>query len=107
MKGHLVAIASVASLALAAGTVVAEPPADLVVLHGKIHTEDATRSVAQAMALRGNTIVAVGPDQQVSALIGPKTRTVDLGGRLVLPGIIDAHIHPAESAQDLGKCSLD
>ena len=107
MKGHLVAIASVASLALAAGTVVAEPPADLVVLHGKIHTEDAARSVAQAMALRGNTIVAVGPDQAVSALIGPKTRTVDLGGRLVLPGIIDAHIHPAESAQDLGKCSLD
>jgi predicted amidohydrolase YtcJ len=107
MKGHFVTMASAVSLALAAVTAVAEPPADLVVLHGKIHTEDTMRSVAQAMALRGNTIVAVGTDQEVSALIGPKTRTVDLGGRPVLPGIIDAHIHPAESAQELDKCSLD
>ena len=59
------------------------------------------------MALRGNTIVTVGTDQDVSALIGPKTRTIDLHGKLVLPGIIDAHIHPAESAQDLGKCNLE
>ena len=83
----------------------AEP--DLVLLHGRIHTEDPGRTVAQAMAIRGNTIAAVGTDQMVSALIGPKTRTVDLGGRLVLPGIIDAHTHPAESAQQVGKCSFD
>ena len=84
----------------------ADPPADLVLLHGKIHTEDSHRTVAQALALRGNTIVAVGTDQAVSARIGPNIRTVDLAGRLVLPGIIDAHTHPAASAQDLGKCSL-
>jgi predicted amidohydrolase YtcJ len=82
-------------------------PADLVLLHGKIHTEDAGRSVVQALAVRGNTIVAVGTDQAMSAVTGPNTRTVDLGGRVVLPGIIDAHIHPAQSAQDLGKCNLD
>ena len=82
-------------------------PADLVLIHGKIHTQDPSRSVVQALAVRGNTIVAVGTDQAVSALVGPNTRTVDLGGRVVLPGIIDAHIHPAESSQDLGKCSLD
>ena len=87
-------------------TVAADPTADLVLLHGKIHTEDPKRSVARAMALRGSTIVAVGTDQDVSALIGPKTRTIDLDGKLVFPGIIDAHIHPAESAQDLGKCNL-
>jgi predicted amidohydrolase YtcJ len=81
-------------------------PADLVLLHGKIHTEDPGRTVAQALALRGNTIVAVGTDQAVSALIGPKTRSVDLRGRVLLPGIIDAHTHPAESSEDLGKCSL-
>jgi len=85
----------------------ADPPADLVWLHGNIHTEDPSRSIAQALALRGNTIIAVGTDQAVSAWVGPKTRTVDLGGRLVLPGIIDAHTHPAESAQEFGKCSLD
>ncbi len=90
-----------------AAAAAAPAPADLVLLHGKIHTEDAGRSVVQALAVRGNSIVAVGSDQEVSALIGPGTRKVDLGGRVVLPGIIDAHVHPAESAQDFGKCSLE
>lgn len=82
-------------------------PADLVLLHGKIHTEDPSRSIVQALAVRGNTIVAAGTDQSIGAFIGPGTRKVDLAGRVVLPGIIDAHTHPAQSAQDLGKCSLD
>jgi predicted amidohydrolase YtcJ len=83
-----------------------EAPPDIALLHGKIHTQDAQRSIVQAMALRGNTIAALGSDQAIAALLGPHTRTVDLHGRVVLPGIIDAHTHPAESAQDLGKCSL-
>ena len=99
------AVAPGAATALAAAT--APAPADLALLHGKIHTEDPSRSVVQALAVRGNTIVAVGTDQAVSAFVGPSTRTVDLSGRVVLPGIIDAHTHPAQSAQDLGKCSLD
>jgi hypothetical protein len=82
-------------------------PADFVLLHGKIHTEDVRRSVVQALAVRGNGIVAVGTDQAVSGFIGTATRKIDLGGRVVLPGIIDAHVHPAESAQDAGKCSLE
>lgn len=93
---------------LASGMAVAGPaPADLALLHGVIHTEDAQRSVAQAIALRGNTIVAVGTDQAIAGLIGAQTRVVDLHGRVVLPGIIDAHTHPAESAQEEGKCNLD
>ncbi len=82
-------------------------PADLVLLHGKIHTQDAKRSVVHAFAVRGNAIVAVGTDQAIAAYVGPQTRSVDLAGRVVLPGILDAHTHPAQSAQDVGKCSLD
>ena len=89
-------------------TVWAAPlPADIVLLNGRIHTEDASRRVVQGMAVRGSTIVAVGTDQSTGAFIGLATRTIDLGGRVVLPGIVDAHTHPAQSAQDLGKCSLD
>lgn len=83
-----------------------EPPADFILMHGRIHTEDVNRSVAQALAVRGNTIEAVGTDRDVSVLVGPQTHVVDLRGRVVLPGMIDAHTHPAQSAQDLGKCSL-
>jgi predicted amidohydrolase YtcJ len=86
--------------------VVAQVPADIALLHGRIRTQDAHRSLAEAMALRGNTIVAVGTDRAITALIGPHTRTIDLHGRTVLPGIIDAHTHPAGSAPDLDKCSL-
>ncbi len=85
----------------------ADQPPDLILLHGRIHTEDASRGVAQALAVRGNTIIAVGTDQDVSALKSPVTRSIDLAGRVVLPGIIDAHTHPAESAQDQNKCSLE
>ena len=83
------------------------PPADVVLLHGNIHTQDAGRRTAEALAVRGNTIVFVGSDGDARAWIGPATRAVDLKGRVVLPGIIDAHTHPAMSAQDVGKCSLE
>ena len=95
------------SLVLGFASAAAPVPADLVLVHGKIHTEDPGRSVVEAMAVRGNGIVAVGTDRAIGAFVGKNTRIVDLGGRVVLPGIIDAHTHPAQSAQDLGKCSLD
>jgi predicted amidohydrolase YtcJ len=105
MTRHI--LGAVSGIALGFAAAASPVPADLVLLHGKIHTEDAGRNVAQALAIRGNAIVAVGTDQAVGAFVGPGTRTVDLRGRVVLPGIIDAHTHPAESAQDVGKCSLD
>lgn len=107
MKTHLSPVACLLSLGLAIAAAAAEPPADLILLHGRIHTQDPNRSVVQALALRGNSIAAVGTDQALSALQGPKTRTIDLAGRTVLPGMIDAHVHPAEGARDSGKCSLE
>ncbi len=77
-----IAVASAATGAAgaagAAGASTADPRADLVLIHGNIHTEDAGRTVVQAIALHGNTIIAVGTDQAVSALVGPHTRTIDL-----------------------------
>ena len=100
-------VGGVLSMVVYATAAAAAPePADLVLLHGKIHTEDAQRSVVQALAVRGNSIVAVGTDASIGAFVGPRTRKLEVGGRVVLPGIIDAHTHPAQSAQDLGKCSL-
>jgi predicted amidohydrolase YtcJ len=106
VQRHLIAIACVVALGLTAVSAIADPPADVVLRYGKIHTQDPTRRVVQALALRGTAIVSVGTDQAVSALIGPRTRTIDLGDRIVLPGIIDAHTRPAESAQELDRCSL-
>ncbi len=79
-----------AALALLAA---APPPADLVLLHGRVITVDARDSIAQALAVRGGMIVAVGSDKAVQALVGPKTRVIDLHGRAATPGLIDTHAH--------------
>ena len=88
----------------------AEAPAadapDLIIINARIHTQDAAHHVVAALAVRGKNLVATGSDADLRALAGPRTRIVDLGGRVVLPGLIDAHIHPAESSQDLDKCNL-
>lgn len=92
-------------LAPPAASLAADAP-ELVVTNGQIHTQDATHRVVAALAVRGNTIVATGSNAEMRALAGPKSRILDLGGRMVFPGLIDAHIHPAQSAQDLDKCNL-
>ena len=67
--------------------------ADLVFLGGRVHTVDATDTIAQAVAVSGSRIAAVGADADVRALVGPTTRVVELAGRSLLPGFIDAHCH--------------
>jgi predicted amidohydrolase YtcJ len=66
---------------------------DLILTGGRIFTADDARPWAQALAVRGERIVAVGDDAQVRALAGPSTRVIELAGRLVVPGINDAHVH--------------
>jgi predicted amidohydrolase YtcJ len=80
--------------------------ADVVLRNGKIYTADKERSIKQTIAFRGNTIVAVGSDADVAPLIGSGTNVIDLGGKLVLPGFIDTHIHPIIGALNGAKCSL-
>jgi predicted amidohydrolase YtcJ len=68
-------------------------PADLVLRNGKIVTVDDAKPEAQAIAINGDTISAVGSNQEIQAYVGPATRVVDLRGALATPGFIDAHVH--------------
>ncbi len=67
--------------------------ADLLLFNGRIYTLDANHPRVQAMALAGNRILAVGADDELSPLLHSGGRAVDLGGRTVIPGLIDAHVH--------------
>ena len=74
--------------------------ADLVLVNGKVITVDSADRIAQAVAVRGQRIVAVGTDAEILKLAGPATRRVDLKGRAVTPGLIDAHLHFVSSGID-------
>jgi len=69
--------------------------ADLVLYNGKVVTVDGSFSIARAVAIRGDRIVAVGDDARVRALAGSKTKQLDLAGRTVIPGLMDGHLHNA------------
>jgi predicted amidohydrolase YtcJ len=92
--------ALIALLLAAAGSAVAaaEAPADLVVVNARVATLDAASTLAEAIAVRDGRIVAVGGSASLRALAGPKTRLVDAGGRSVVPGLIDSHIHAIRAA---------
>jgi predicted amidohydrolase YtcJ len=86
------------------------PAADLVLTNGKVLTVDARDSVAQAVAVSGGKIVAVGTNEDVKARIGASTQVIDLRGRTATPGLIDIHVHFTQAAQttsiDLGDPSV-
>ena len=69
------------------------PPADIVMVNGIVLTVDNDFSTAEAVAITGDRLVAVGNDEAVEALIGPETEVIELGGRTVIPGLIDNHMH--------------
>ncbi|MGZ5349222.1 MAG: amidohydrolase [Actinomycetota bacterium] len=80
--------------------------ADLIFVNGAVYTVDAARSWAQAVAVRGGRIVAVGTDARVRELAGPRTEAVDLAGRMLVPGFQDAHVHPVGGGVDMQQCDL-
>ena len=79
---------------------------DLVAVHGKVWTEDPQRPNAEAIAVSGHRIVAVGTDAQVMKLAGSQTRLLDLKGRRVVPGFNDAHVHFFWGGQGLASVQL-
>jgi predicted amidohydrolase YtcJ len=76
----------------------AQPPADLVIRGASVVTLDAASRTARAAAIRGGRIVAVGSDEEIRAHIGPATKVIDAGGRTLLPGLYDSHVHPLGAA---------
>jgi predicted amidohydrolase YtcJ len=80
-------------LAVALASAAQAQSADTILLNGKIVTLDAKSSVAQAVAIRDGRVMAVGANDEIRKLAGPATKTVDVGGRTVIPGLIDSHIH--------------
>lgn len=81
--------------------------ADLVFRNGVVSTVDAARSWATAIAIKGRRIVYVGDEAGLKRFVGPRTRVVDLKGKLVLPAFHDSHTHPVLSGIDLGECYLN
>ena len=80
--------------------------ADLIFRHGAVYTVDAARSWAHAVAVRAGRIVAVGADDEISAMTGPATETVDLRGGMLVPGFQDAHVHPVGGGLDMLQCDM-
>jgi len=94
-------------VAVSSGAVAAQSfMADIVIVNGNIHTEDANRTIASSIAISGGRIIAVGANADTKSLIGPKTRVIDAGGRLVLPGFNDAHVHLIETGAQLSSVDL-
>jgi predicted amidohydrolase YtcJ len=73
-------------------------PPDLILSNGKIVTVDERFTIAQAVAVRGERIIAVGTNQDIVRLAGPATQRIDLRGRTVIPGLIDNHMHLLRAA---------
>jgi len=85
---------SLVTLALAA-----QKAPDLVLINGRVFTADRSNPRAEAVAISGNTIAAVGSSEAIARLAGPNTMRIDLQGRVVIPGINDAHTEHAPSPE--------
>jgi predicted amidohydrolase YtcJ len=93
--------------ALVPGNARAAAPADLAYRNGFVYTVDAKDSVQQALAVLNGRIVYIGGDAGIDAYIGQHTQVVDLHGRMLMPGLVDGHMHPVMGGASLLKCNLN
>ncbi len=100
----LTLVAAAASLRPVAGQQ-AGPPADVLILNGHVYTADGG-SAAQAVAIRGNRIAAVGSSADLERYRGPATQVVDAGGHAVVPGFNDAHAHMLSGGLEIDNVDL-
>ena len=83
----------------------AKEPADLVLTNGKIETVDDKNPEVQAIAIKGDKILAVGTDKEIKRYVTSKTRIIDLKGKLAIPGLIESHGH--FTSLGYGKMRID
>ena len=79
---------------------------DLVIVNASVHTMDKSKPIAEAVAVAGNRIVAVGSTAEIKAMAGKPTRVVDAKGRVVFPGFNDAHVHYLMGGFSLSRVDL-
>ncbi len=94
-------------LLAASGQSQSKPAADLIVTNAKVWTVDKSHPTAQAVAVLGERIVAVGSISEVNAWRGPNTRVIDAGGKLLLPGFNDSHVHFVSGGSQLDNVQLN
>ena len=82
-------------------------PAEIIVIHGRVYTENPKQPWAQAVAIHGAKIVAVGNDAAIEKMRGMGTKVINAGGKLVLPGFTDCHIHFLDGSLSLGRVNLE
>jgi predicted amidohydrolase YtcJ len=97
----------VLTLLAAASAIAAEAPADAAYRNAVVFTAAAEPAPATAFAVRAGRIVYVGDDRGLAPFVGKATEQEDLGGRFVMPGLVDGHMHPLEAGLGLLKCSLE
>ncbi len=95
------------AIGLAPAVQAAVVPADTVLTNGYVYTVDEHDSVQEALAVQAGRIVFVGANAGARAYIGRATQVIDLGGRLLMPGLIDGHMHPLDGGAVLLKCNLN
>src|SRR6266566_3067231 len=96
---------SAAGMARPQGRIV--EPADIIVVHGRVYTENPKQPWAQAVAIRHGKITAVGDDPEIERRRGMGTKVINAGGKLVLPGFVDCHIHFMDGSLSLGRVNLE
>jgi predicted amidohydrolase YtcJ len=103
LAGAAVVIASAGSRGKSANV----PTADTIIVRGKVYTMNARQPWAQAVAIREGKIIAVGDDAEIQKLRYGGTEVIDAGGKLVLPGFVDCHIHFLDGSLSLSRVNLD
>lgn len=99
-------VASVLWTCLAPCALAETTPADRVFINGAVYTVDREQPWATAVAIRGNRIVYVGDDAGARPLVGENTEVTDLGGRMLMPGFHDSHMHPMAAGTRFLRCRL-